>query len=126
MRRGYLEREDEYKYEITGAGVKALGIVRPPRGKRATTIIKQVLRYLEPDAEVVPAKDLPPLAADEDHNTGHVAWYNFSDALCGLEAHHDDLLRIAAQIACDYANELGHNVYVGSARAWIIFYNEEQ
>ena len=125
IKRGYLEGEDDY-YEITSTGIKALGIKKTPTGKRAKTIIRKILNALSPyQIDILVAKDLPSIAGDEDHNTGRVAWHNFQDIVCAFEYDRDDELYIMAQIACDYANETGHELYIETVRHLLLFYKDE-
>ncbi|MEC7984446.1 MAG: hypothetical protein VX278_04745 [Myxococcota bacterium] len=126
VRKGFLEGEDDY-YEITSDGVIALGIAKAPTGKRVKTIIKKVLHALYPyPIELLSHKELPSIAADEDHNTGRTAWYQFDDVICAIEYQSDELLYVIAQIACDYANEMGHGVYIETVRHLILFYREDE
>ncbi len=126
VKRGYLEGEDDY-YEITPAGIKALGIKKFPTGKRAKTVIRKILNALSPySIEILSAKDLPAIAGDEDHNTGRVSWHDFSDVVCAFEYDRDDELYIIAQIACDYANESGHDLYIETVRHLLLFYKDDE
>ena len=125
VRKGYLEGEEDY-YEITSDGIIALGIEQPPRGKRPKTIIKKVFKALYPyDIELLSAKDLPAIAADEDHHTGRVSWHRFQDVLCAIEYDRDEELYLIAQIACDYAQNAGHELYIETVRHLLLFYRDE-
>ena len=125
VRKGYLEGEDD-EYEITRDGIVALGLEKTPTAKRAKTIIKKVIQALYPySVDLLSSKELPSMAADEDHNTGRVSWYQFQDVVCAIEYQHDEELYVVAQIACDYANEAGHELYIETARHLLLFYKEE-
>ena len=125
VRKGFLEGDEDY-YEITQDGIVALGIEKRPTGKRAKTIIQKVLKALYPyQVEILPAKSLPAIAADEDHNTNRTTWYNFEDVICAIEYDRDEELYLIAQIACDYANEAGHQIYIETVRHLLLFYKEE-
>ena len=126
VRKGYLEGEDDY-YEITEDGIVALGLKKRPTGKRAKTIIKKVMNALaDYEVEILSHKDLPSIAGDEDHNTGRTSWYEFDDVVCAIEYLRDEELYVIAQIACDYANEAGHELYIETVRHFILFYKEEE
>ena len=125
VRKGFLEGEDDY-YEITPDGIVALGLDKAPSGKRAKTIIKKVLKALYPyEVELLSASSLPSIAGDEDHNTGRVSWHQFDDVVCAFTHDRDELLYLIAQIACDYANDAGHAIYIETVRHLLIFYKEE-
>ena len=121
-----LSGEDDH-YEITEDGIVALGITKTPTGKRAKTIIKKVIHALaDYEVELRSHKQLPAIAGDEDHNTGRTSWYQFDDVVCAIEYQRDEELYVIAQIACDYANQAGHDLYIETVRHLILFYKEEE
>ena len=102
--RGFLSGEEEF--EITEEGIHALGIRREPKGIRPKTIIKKILKALYgAEPLLLSAKSLPSIAADEDHNTNHTAWYDFSEVVFAMESYGDLEEECIVQIACDYANK---------------------
>ena len=125
IRRGLLEGADD-EYEITTKGIRALGLKSQYKAKRPKTIIKNVLKDLwGEEIPLLAPTALPAMAGDEDHNTGRVSWYEFDDALCAIEYERDTELYLCAQIACDYAQEQGHDLYIEQVRHFLIFYREE-
>jgi hypothetical protein len=125
LKKGFLQFEEE-DYEVTEQGIQALGITKRPTGKRPKTIIKKVwndLYGVEP--LFLSRKDLPSIAADEDHNSGRTSWYDFSDVLFAIESYGDLEEECIVQIACDYANKEGHGLYTERVRHLVLFYREE-
>ena len=125
LRKKYIEGEDDY-YEITKKGVRALGLPTTIKAKRPQTIIKKVLKALcSEDVELLKSKDLPSIAGDEDHNTDRTHWYSFSDVICAFEYMGDEQEYICAQIACDYAEAAGFDLYIETVRHYLLFYLDE-
>ena len=126
LKKGFLEVEEDW-YCITEQGVKHLGLPRTIRAKRPKTIIKKVLSVLsQEEVEIFLPKEIPAMAADEDHEHETTSWYDFSDALFAITFWGDDMEYVIAQIACDYANKEGFQIYYERARHLLIFYREEE
>jgi len=125
LKRGMLIGEED-DYEITKKGIQGLGLPSKIRAKRPKTIIKKIMNILcDSEIEFFAAKDLPAIAADEDHYHDRTLWHNFDDVLFAMQYWGDDLELIMAQIACDYAKKQGHLIYAERVRHLLLFYNEE-
>ena len=127
VRRGFLEKEDDDYFEITAKGVKALGLPSSIRAKRPKTIVKKILSILSDwgDIEIISAKSIPAIAAEEDHYNDRTTWYDTQEALFATPYCGDEMEYVMAQIACDYAQKAGHTIYFERIRHLLIFYNEE-
>lgn len=124
MNKGFLSGEEEV--EITEEGIHALGIRRETKGIRPKTIIKKKPKALYgAEPLLLSAKSLPSIAADEGHNRNHTAWYDFSEVVFAMESYGDLEEECIVQIACDYANKGGHQIYTEKIRDVIVFYQEQ-
>ena len=80
-KKGFIDVDDDW-YEITAKGIRSLGLPATVRVKKAKTIIKKIVSILsEYDVEVLSNKDIPAMAAEEDHNTDRVLWHDCTQAL---------------------------------------------
>ena len=128
IRKDLLEQEEDDFFAITTKGIKALGLPSQIHAKRPKTIIKKVLSILNHGAsiEFTSPKDIPAIAADEDHYNNNASWHDFDEALFATTYCGDELEYVMTQIACDYAKKAGHHIYFERVRHLLLFYNEEE
>jgi hypothetical protein len=126
LKKGFLEVEEDW-YCITEQGVKHLGLPQTIRAKRPKTIIKKVLSVLsQEEVEIFLPKEIPAMAAEEDHNNDRTTWYDIDDALFAVSFWGDDMEYVVAQIGCDYAKKEGHDIYFERVQRFLIFYRAEE
>ena len=125
-KKGLLDVDDDW-YEITEKGIRSLGLPATVRVKKAKTIIKKIVSILsEYDVELLSTKDIPAMAAEEDHNTDRVLWYDCTEALFAIPFYGDEMEYVIAQIACDYAKKQGHLLDFERIRHLLVFYPQEE
>ncbi len=125
-KKGLIDVEDDW-FEITEKGIRSLGLPATMRVKKAKTIIKKIVSILsEYDVEVLATKDIPAMAAEEDHSTDRVLWHDFDEALFAIPFYGDEMEYVIAQIGCDYAKKQGHLLDFERVRHLLVFYPQEE
>ena len=124
--KGLISQEDDDWYEITEKGIRALGLPGTLRVKKAKSIVKKVISILSgEEIEVLSTKDIPAIAAEEDHYNDRVLWHDFSEALFATPFYGDEMEYVIAQIACDFAKNQGHALDFDRVRHLLVFYPQE-
>lgn len=127
LRKGFLAQECEEFYFVTKLGISHLGLPASIRAKKPKTIIKKILSILsQEEVEIVSRKEIPAMAADEDHAHDTTSWYDFSDALFAVPFWGDEMEYVIAQIGCDYVQKEGFQIYFERVRHLLVFYKQEE
>ena len=125
-KKGFIDVDDDW-YEITSKGIRSLGLPTTVRVKKAKSIIKKIVSILsEEEIEILSNKDIPAIAAEEDHDNDRVLWHDFTQALFAIPFYGDEMEYVIAQIACDYAKKQGHELDFERVRHLLVFYPQEE